>query len=81
MFKNVTIVDSLPGGVIKLRCDLLVKWLNDLCKAGVKAASLLDIWKSASMSPLCKGKRNKSECTNYTGFNLLNMLGKVLAEF
>lgn len=67
--------------MLKLRCDLLVKWLNDLCKADVKAASLLDIWKSADMSPLCEGNGNKSECTNYIGFELLDMPGKVLAEF
>ena len=34
-------------------------------------------WRSSMIFPLYKGKGERTECSNYRGVNLLNMVGKI----
>ena len=36
-------------------------------------------WRSAVIIPLYKGQRERTECKNYRGFSLLNVVGKIYA--
>ena len=36
-------------------------------------------WRSTVIVPLYKGKRERTECKNYRGIGLLNVIGKIYA--
>ena len=41
---------------------------------------VLEIWRSAVIVPLYKGKGERTECKNYRGISLLSVVGKIYAE-
>ena len=71
--------DYITGEMIKGGCEKVVDWIWRLCNKGFESGVVPKDWRSALIVPLYKGKGEISECKNYKGINLLNVVGKINA--
>ena len=46
-----------------------------------KSGVVFEDWRSVVIVPLYKGKGEKTECKNYIGISLLNIIGKIYVGF
>ena len=54
-------------------------WIWRLCNLAFENGVVLEDWRSAMIIPLYKGKGERTECSNYRGISLLNVVGKIYA--
>ena len=63
--------------MIKGEGDRVVDWIWKLCNMAFESGVVLEDWKSVVIVPLCNGKGERTECKNYSGIILLNVVGKI----
>ena len=57
--------------------DRVVNWIWRLCNIAFQSSVVPEYWRSAVIFPPYKGKGERTECKNYRGISLLNMVGKI----
>ena len=62
--------------MIKGGGDRIVDWIWSVCNIAFKSGLVPEDLRSAVIIPLYKGKEESAECKNYTGINLLYVVGK-----
>ena len=63
--------------MIKGVVNRVVDWIWRLCNMVFECGVVLEDWRSTVILPLCKGKGERTECSNYRGINLLIVVGKI----
>ena len=71
--------DEVRGEMIKGGGNRVVDWIWRLCNMAFESGVVLEDWRSAVIIPLHKGKREKTECSNYRGIGLLSVVQKIYA--
>ena len=57
----------------------MVDWIWRLCNVDFDSGPVPEDCRSAVIVPLYKGKGERTECKNYRGIILLNVIGKIYA--
>ena len=65
--------------MIKSGGDRVVDWIWRLFSKAFESGVVPEDWRSAVIIPLCKSKGERTECSNYRGIILLNVVGKIYA--
>ena len=65
---------------IKERGNRVVDWIWRLCNMTFESGIVPEDWRSAVIIPLYKGKRERTECSNYRGISLLSVVEKIYAR-
>ena len=59
--------DEVAGDIINGGGNKVVDWIWKLCNMTFESIAVIEDWRSAVIVPLCKGKGERTECTNYRG--------------
>ena len=70
--------DDFTVEIIKGGSDMVVDWIWRLCNMTFER-NVRESWMTAVIVPLYKGKGERTECRNYRGISLLNVVGKIHA--
>ena len=54
----------------------MLEWLRSICNVCIVEEKVPNDWMRTFISPIYKGKGDRSECKNYRGINLLSIPGK-----
>ena len=54
--------------------DRVVDWIWRLCNLTFVSGNVPEDWRSVVIVPVCKGKRERTECKNYRGISLLSVV-------
>jgi hypothetical protein len=74
-------VSNIQAVVLKLVARVLPPHLADLFNLCIKCCKMPDEWKSAVVTPLFKGKGDRSDVNNYRGISVLPPIAKILKSF
>ena len=72
--------DEVTGEMIKGGGDRVVDWILMLFNIVFESGAVPEDWRSAVIVPLHKGKRERTECSNYRGISMLIRVGEIYAE-
>ena len=53
------------GEMIKVGDDMAVDWIWRLCNVAFESGGVPEDWRFAVVVPLCKFKKERTECKNY----------------
>ena len=68
---------EVTGEIIKGGSDRVVDWIWRLHNMAFESCVVSEDWMSAVIIPLYKGKKVRTECSNYRSIRLLNIVGKI----
>ena len=75
--RNRKATGKVTGEVMRDEGNWVVNWIWRLCNIIFESGVTPGDWRSAVIVPLYKGKGERTECSNYRGISLLNMVGKI----
>ena len=58
-------VDGITGEILKCGGECLFKWLRRACDVSMLEEKVLNDWMRAIITPIYKGKGDRSKCKNY----------------
>ena len=69
--------DQVTGEMIKGGGHRVLDWIWKLCNMVFESTVVPEDWRSPMVVPLYKGIGERTECGNYRGISLLNVVGKI----
>ena len=71
--------DEVTGEILKGGGNRVLDWIWRLCNMAFECDVMSESWRSAVIVTLYKGNGERTECSNYRAFGLLNVVGKIYA--
>ena len=75
--RNRKATGKVTGEMMRDEGNQVMNWIWRLCNITFESGDTPEDWRSAVIIPLYKGKGERTECSNYRGVSLLNMVGKI----
>ena len=74
-------MDEIVIEYLKRGGESVIEWLVRMSNGCFREGGVPKEWKSACIVTLYEGKGERSECENYWGLSLLNVVGRVYGEY
>ena len=76
---KAAVKDEITGEMRKGGGNRVMDWIWRLCNMVFESVVVMENWRFAVIVPLYKGKGERTECSNYRGISLLNVVRKIYA--